>query len=241
MGIYYLNEADYDRAEKCFRESMEMDYNNPYARYNLGILYYKTDDKTRATTLFRNAHYIDPNFPEATVALDKLGALKKGSLGSDWFSWWFEKETRKKEKKRMPHKRVSVWRPIIAVVAIVAIIGAFGGLAIELSLHHLAGVHTHESSHDPTPYIVMIGISIAILLLPFINKLKVSDIEIELETAGYRPVAPSSVSEGIENSYYDALKYRFFFAPFWYPFCITSAQRIFVGHDIKSKSGKVCS
>jgi tetratricopeptide (TPR) repeat protein len=237
LGIYYLNEADYDQAEKCFRQSMEIDYNNAFARYNLGILYYKREDKTRAITLFKNAHYIDPNFSEARVALDKLGALKKESLGSDWFSWWFEKNTMKKEKKRTPLKRVSIFRPIIALVAIVVIIASLGGLAIELVAHHLAGVHTHASNHNPTPYLAMTGASIAILLLPFINKLKVSDIEIELETAGYRPVAPSCVSEGIADSYYDALKYRFLFPPFWYPFGITNARRIFVGHDNKNKVG----
>jgi tetratricopeptide (TPR) repeat protein len=239
LGIYYLNEADYDRAEKCFRQSIEMDSGSPFARYNLGVLYYKKEDKTRALTLFRNAYYIDPSFSEATIALDKVGGLKKSNLGSDWFSWWFEKGKQEKGTRRMPHKRISKWRPIIGVAAILLIALAFGRLATDVFLHDLPQFGKHE--HNPNASLVVIGVSIVVLLLPFINKLKISDIEMELETAGYRPVAPSSVSEGIADSNYGALKCRCFFAPFWFPFCITSAQRIFVGHDIKSKSGKVCS
>jgi tetratricopeptide (TPR) repeat protein len=222
LGIYYLNEADYDQAEKCFRQSMEMDYGSPYARYNLGVLYYKKEDKTRALTLFRNAYYIDPSFSEATIALDKVGGLKKSNLGSDWFSWWFEKGKQEKGTRRMPHKRVSKWRPIIAVAAILVIALAVGRRAIDMYLHDLPQFGKHE--HNPNAYLVMIGVGIVVLLLPFINKLKISDIEMELETAGYRPVAPASVTEGTGDSYYDALKNRFFFAPFWYPFRVAQSS-----------------
>jgi tetratricopeptide (TPR) repeat protein len=225
LGIYYLNEADYDEAEKCFRQSIEMDSGSPYARYNLGVLYYKKEDKTRALTLFRNAYYIDPSFSEATIALDKVGGLKKSNLGSDWFSWWFENGKQEKGIRIMPHKRISKWRPIIGVAAILIIALAFGRLAIDVYLHDIKQIETIAHEHDPNPYLITIGVGIVVLLLPFINKLKISDIEMELETAGYRPVAPASVTEGAGDSYYDALKNRFFFAPFWYPFSISSTRK----------------
>ena len=53
-------------------------------------------------------------------------------------------------------------------------------------------------------------------MLPFINKLKIGDIEIEVESAGARPVAPTSITGGISATELPNIKEPLFFPRFWY-------------------------
>jgi hypothetical protein len=76
-------------------------------------------------------------------------------------------------------------------------------------------LHEHELG-DENAFIIIFGICIVILLLPFINKLKLGDIEIEVESAGYRPVGPASVTVGLSDQHRHDIRYEFFFARFWY-------------------------
>jgi hypothetical protein len=69
---------------------------------------------------------------------------------------------------------------------------------------------------DENAYLLIIGISLAILMLPFINKLRFGDVEIEVESAGYRPVGPASVTVGFTEEFPEDLRYKFFFPRFWY-------------------------
>lgn len=189
---------------------------------NLGVLYYKKDEQERALTLFRNAYNLDSKFSEAREALEKLGAMKKGSLGSEWFDWWFENKKETKGTIRLANKRLSI-RSIIAVAIIVVMITAFGTLAYDLYLEDFvyfiitsngADIRSHDV--DENAFLIIFAISIVILMLPFINKLKMSDVEIELETAGYRPVGPASVTAGFQYQEDYSIRLPFFFARFWY-------------------------
>lgn len=225
LGIYYLNEADYEKAEEQFKKALDMDDTSPHARYNLGVLYYRKDEQARALTLFRNAYNLDSKFSEAREALEKLGAMKKGSLGSDWFDWWFENKQETKGTIRIANKRLSInkklsIRSIVAVAIIVVMITAFGTLAFDLYLQNLVnrvtGANTQSPDVDENAFLIIFAISIIILMLPFINKLKMSDVEIELETAGYRPVGPASVTAGFQFQEDYSIRLPFFFARFWY-------------------------
>jgi tetratricopeptide (TPR) repeat protein len=228
LGIYYLNEADYEKAEEHFKKSLDMDDTSPHARYNLGVLYYRKDEQARALTLFRNAYNLDSKFSEARDALEKLGAMKKGSLGSDWFDWWFENKQKTKgtiriaNKKLSINKRVSI-RSIVAVAIIIVMIIGFGTLAYDLYLENFVnriilsnGASMGSHDVDENAFLIIFAISIIILMLPFINKLKMSDVEIELETAGYRPVGPASVTAGFQFQEDYSIRLPFFFARFWY-------------------------
>ena len=114
-------------------------------------------------------------------------------------------------------------RSIIAVAIIIVMITAFGTLAFDLYLEDFvnfitmsneAGIHSHDV--DENAFLIIFAIGIIILMLPFINKLKMSDVEIELETAGYRPVGPASVTAGFQFQEDYSIRLPFFFARFWY-------------------------
>ena len=100
LGAYYLAEALYNKAEREFNKALEFVNAGTHARYNLGVLYYRKDDKERALKFIKNASNLDPKFDEAKNALQKLGAAtNKGSLGAEWFEWWFEMVERDKKEK----------------------------------------------------------------------------------------------------------------------------------------------
>jgi tetratricopeptide (TPR) repeat protein len=222
LGIYYFNEADYERAEKEFRDAIDVDDTNAHARYNLAALYHRKGEEARAIRLFQNASNLDSNFSEARGALEKLGSLKKGGLVSEWRNWWFESKMESKGKIRKRGGRLIM--PILAGALIAIMITAFATLAFEL---YIAGIEYLKNMGNieqmkPLPdadegaFIIIIAISIVILMLPFINKLKVSDIEIELETAGFRPEGPASVTAGYQFQDYTIRLPFFFFPRFWY-------------------------
>jgi hypothetical protein len=99
-------------------------------------------------------------------------------------------------------------------------ITAFGTLVFDLYLQNLVnrvtGANTQSPDVDENAFLIIFAISIIILMLPFINKLKMSDVEIELETAGYRPVGPASVTAGFQFQEDYSIRLPFFFARFWY-------------------------
>ena len=57
----------------------------------------------------------------------------------------------------------------------------------------------HISEMEENAFLIVIAICIAIILLPFINKLKLGDIDIEVESAGSRPIGPTTITGGISN------------------------------------------
>jgi hypothetical protein len=75
--------------------------------------------------------------------------------------------------------------------------------------------HQHDL-RDENAYLIIFGICIVILLLPFINKLKLGNIEVEVESTGYRPIGTASVAVGFSDKLTDGIRYEFFFARFWY-------------------------
>jgi len=225
LGIFCLDDADYEKAEQQFRKAIEVDDTNAHARYNLGVLYHKKDDDLRAKTLFQNAHNLDSRFPEAGEGLERLDAMNKGDLVSRWYNWWF---VSKKGTKGTIRKR---GKQIIALSLIAVMITAFGTLVFELyrqGYEYLKSLSNGNQIQqlpdvDEGAFIIILAISIVFLMLPFISKLKMGDIEIELETAGYQAIgpasvgiSPTSVGAGFHEEYQNSLRIEFFFAHFWY-------------------------
>jgi hypothetical protein len=66
-------------------------------------------------------------------------------------------------------------------------------------------------------FVIALGIGIAIIMLPFINKLKIGDIEIEIESesAGCRPAGPASATAGLKEVAIGS-GVEFLFARYWY-------------------------
>ncbi|HEU4446794.1 MAG TPA: tetratricopeptide repeat protein [Nitrososphaeraceae archaeon] len=227
LGVCYLNEGRYEEAEEQLKKALELDDTSSHVRYNLGVLYHRKGDEARAITLIRNAHNLDTKFLESKKALEKLGAIqKRQGLGAEWFDWWFrsaEKGTKAKTKKR--NTRLLWLKRAIAIVLISIIITAVGKLALDLYLHDFvnmgnmtSGTYSSIHTHDPdeTAFLVVVAIGITILMLPFINKLRIGEVEIEVESAGYRPVGPASVTMGLSANPTQYIRYPFFYARFWY-------------------------
>jgi hypothetical protein len=52
---------------------------------------------------------------------------------------------------------------------------------------------------DENEFLLLFAIIIVILLLPYINKLKLGMVELETESTGMRPACPASVAVGSER------------------------------------------
>jgi hypothetical protein len=75
----------------------------------------------------------------------------------------------------------------------------------------------HIPEIDENAFLIIIAICIVIILLPFINKLKLGDIDIEVESAGSRPIGPTSITGGAsDQDNTEDIKYQIFFPRFWY-------------------------
>jgi tetratricopeptide (TPR) repeat protein len=228
LGVCYLNEGRYDEAKDEFESSIKLNETSPHARYNLGVLYHKRGEKDRSVALIRNAYFLDPGFKEAKLALTKLNAEKRSGLGAEWFDWWFKNQDTTGRKKG--GQRLLALKVITVIAVLLVMITSLGKLSYDLYMHDLVEMTTRvmqglpfvntgslpPQELDENAYLIIFGICIVILLLPFINKLKLGNIEIEVESAGYRPVGPASVTVGLSDQHREDIRYEFFFARFWY-------------------------
>ena len=227
LGVYYLNQALYEEAEDQFKKSLLINDSIPHARYNLGALCYKKGEFDRALILIKNAVFMEPGFNEAKKALYKIESQRKG-LGSEWFDWWFrDKETEHKMKiKRILSKNLSKICLFFLVVSL--LIMTIGALLYELYFHKIIDIWVpHNSSDtknngsnysevDENAFLVIIGICFAIILLPLISKLKVGDIELDLESKGSRLATLALISSGLFEEENPEITSRYFLPPFWY-------------------------
>jgi tetratricopeptide (TPR) repeat protein len=164
LGVVYRRQGRYDRAEKELNEAIEKCPTLPHAYYNLGVLYNEEGKKEQAERLFRTALNMDRNFKKAREALRKF-QQRQGNAIPDWVDWWFGPQVSKLKK------------------------------GIGLAIIILSGVFICKASHMaflekniPQSIFVVIGISVVLLLLPCISKLKFGPIELEMESKGENPI-----------------------------------------------------
>jgi len=222
LGIYYLSQALYEEAEGQFKKSLLINDFIPHARYNLGALCYKKGEYDRALILIKNALFIDPKFNEAKKALSKIDSGRKG-LGSEWLDWWFgdkEKE-HKTQIKKIVSKNLSKICLFFLVISLLMM--TIGALIYHLYFHSIIGLLLPANAItglevDENAFLVIIGICFAIILLPLISKLKVGDIELELEleSKGSKLVTLALISSGLFEEEDSEIKSRYFLPPFWY-------------------------
>ena len=126
-------------------------------------MYNEEGKKQQAERLFRTAINVDRNFKQARDALRSLHT-QPGNL-IDWVEWWFGSTVSKSKK----------------------LIGS--GLILTLAILIGKACHVAFIGKDiPNSMFVIIGISIVLLLLPCISKLKFGPIELEMESKGECPV-----------------------------------------------------
>jgi hypothetical protein len=118
---------------------------------------------------------------------------------------------------------------IFSLLAIIIV--SIGKLAFDLYLHDLYNIVLnpaqvtnniigeiimHYHYVDENAFMVIFTITIA--MLPFINKLRMGNVELEVESAGYCPVRPVSLFSGISTSESEdqqSIRLRFFLPSFW--------------------------
>src|SRR6185437_12371376 len=134
-----------------------------------GVLYNNENRKGKAQKMFENSLKVDPHFSRAKEAVNKFGSPDQ----IEWYNWWF---SHAKGKKALGVLLIaSILSPIIIV--------SFISYHVYFVSRHISGL-TSFISHNVgvllTGIITMMGLSIAVLLLPSLTKIKVGSI-IELE------------------------------------------------------------
>ncbi|MFY9565184.1 MAG: tetratricopeptide repeat protein, partial [Nitrososphaeraceae archaeon] len=222
-GVCYLSKGDDEKAKKEFIQALNIDDSSPLARYNLGILYYKKGEKDRASRLIQNAYNLDPKFRESEKAINDLGNKEKGkNIGKDWIRWWFKKEDQNKPITNRRNRKSLVKLVIFSVLSLL-IVASFAKYSYD-NLHDYGDIvrgvyHIHQHDEVNTnAFLVLVGVSIAILLLPVVSKLSVGGVEIELESesAGFHAVSPSTVAVALSDDGPRNIWLCFFFARYWY-------------------------
>ena len=197
LGVFYLRDLRFDKAETEFYKAIELKSDNPHARYNLGVLYYKKGDKERGVESIRSARNLDPHFKEAKQGLEKIDASETRNLGVEWINWWFNRENMKEKRKL-----INWIKPVIAISLFFLIATSVGKLSYDLYFHDLIfGINNSKSPSkmDENAFLILFAIVIVILLLRYINKLKLGMVELETESTGMRPACPASVAVGSES------------------------------------------
>ena len=78
----------------------------------------------------------------------------------------------------------------------------------------------HHHDVDENAFLVIFGIAIILAMLPFINKIRMGNIEMETESKGMHPLGPTSISSGSISSGLSiidqqSIRLGLFLPPFW--------------------------
>jgi hypothetical protein len=136
-------------------------------------------------SLYRNIENTDENkdYIKFKKSLDRLSEGKNSNLGSGWWQWWFGAS---KSKDRIERQSIlNKLRKVTGIILLFIISTLVIKLNYDLYLHdylnlmvnHTYTIHSHNLSNTD---FILLGINIAILLLPVISRLKIADVEIDI-------------------------------------------------------------
>ncbi|HET7391480.1 MAG TPA: tetratricopeptide repeat protein, partial [Nitrososphaeraceae archaeon] len=187
VGLCYHKQQKIKKAEEEYIEATESNSKSieATAYYNLGVLYNSENRKDKAQKMFENCLKVDPSFSKAKEAINKF----EGSDQIEWYNWWFGHVKGKKALGML----------LIASILTPIIMAGFISYHVYFVSHHISGLTSfinHNISVLLTGIISMMGISIAILLLPSLTKIKVGSV-VELETV---PITHSDNNIKLEAS-----------------------------------------
>jgi len=72
LGITWFNKSDTGKAKSYFTEAMKISENYPWSYYGMGLVLEKEGRLIDAMTMFRYTVFLDPNFPLARQALERV-------------------------------------------------------------------------------------------------------------------------------------------------------------------------
>jgi tetratricopeptide (TPR) repeat protein len=160
MGLCQYKLGDYKNAESKYFEAMKLNPNLIEAYYNLGVLYNAEGKRDICKRFFDACLKIKVSFPEAWQALVKIEAV--GQL--DWYDWWFAA----KSSKKIIRGRKFFGGGLIGAIAILIFITVYASF----------------NNIETNGLIVIVGILVGMLLLPSLRKVKVGEIEFEIQDMG---------------------------------------------------------
>ena len=169
VGVCYHKKGSKDQAGVNLKKAIKSG-KSAVACYNLAAYYYNSGEKGKAKKYLEECLEVDSSFDDADQAIkdDADQALKdmRHSDTSNWFDWWFEQGNIK--------RRIGITL-IIATLSLV--IGS-------VALVGYVSFHKQEFTVETiTGLIVMTTLLVIILLSPSLRKVKVLDIELEIEPA----------------------------------------------------------
>ncbi len=172
IGLCYHKQGSIKQAKEEYGEATKsnLESTRATAYYNLGVLYDNENNRNAAKRMFENCLKIHPAFSKAKEAIKKF----EGSEQSEWYDWWFSHHKGKK---------------VLGVLLIVSILSPLliGALIVYdeyFISHHIIGLTSFIKQNVSvllTGVLSIMGLSIAVLLLPSLTKIKVGSV-VELET-----------------------------------------------------------
>jgi len=244
LGLaYYYLEDNFDKAKEELVKAIKSDPTNSHSYYNLGVLYYMEErsvekaktfiNKSLYTNIENNEIIESKDYDKFKESLDRLSEAKDPKLGTGWWQWWFGQSKIKDrgEKKNILNKLVYLLtkygRKIAGILLLVFISALVIKLNYDLYLHdylnlifyHTYTIHSHVLSNAD---FILLGVNIAILLLPVISRLKIADVEIEMpvESRGneiYQLMPlPNSIMRTVRSVARLNLNFGLFIIDLWY-------------------------
>jgi tetratricopeptide (TPR) repeat protein len=173
IGLCYYKQEKIKKAAEEYIEATESNSKSieSIAYYNQAVLYNSENRQGKAQKMFENSLKVDPNFSRAKEAVKKF----EGPNLMEWYNWWFGHAKGKKALGVL----------LIASILTPIIMASFISYHVYFVTHHISGLTSfinHNISALLTGIITIMGLSIAVLLLPSLTKIKVGSI-VELETA----------------------------------------------------------
>jgi tetratricopeptide (TPR) repeat protein len=177
VGLCYHKQQLFKQAEQEYLKAVKTSSNKVKAvsYYNLGVLYIDEKKKDAAKKMFEKCLENDQSFSKATDALSKLEKLEQ----SDWYEWWFNHGHSKGKRTIGILLMASILSPLIIVAIIIGHTYVILGFNDEIL--KLDNFIDHHIEIITTTLLTIIGLSIAILLIPSLTKVKVGSI-VELQT-----------------------------------------------------------
>jgi tetratricopeptide (TPR) repeat protein len=176
IGLCHYRLELYEQAKDDFCTCTRLDPKVAIAFYNLAVMYNNIENNpNKAKRMFETCLNIDRNFSKAEVAIKKLGG--RGSPHKiEWYNWWF---TRGKGKKVLGlFLIVSVLIPFLIITLVVDYFVTH--LALHTTMHTgLTSIIKDNATAIITGLTALIGISIGVLLLPSLTRIKVGVIEFD--------------------------------------------------------------
>ncbi len=172
IGLCFYQLELQEKAVECFNKAIDYDPQSVYAHYNIAVPYNNKNEKDKTRESLDKCLNIDGNFFDAKDAKKKLERPEH----VDWYKWWFDKGRGKKVLG------VAIIVALITFIAIPLLITErlverpyFEGNSTELTNLVSKGINNQIMAW----LVLTVGVLIAMLLLPNLQKFKMGTVELQ--------------------------------------------------------------